>query len=109
MLGLTNQERRVILFLITVALIGAGINFLFKRFSPNQTLANFSQDIGKINLNTAQKDSLESVPGIGEKLALRIIEYRQKQGSFNDIEELKNIKGISGYRYEKIKDYLIVR
>lgn len=109
MLSLTRQERQVVLFLISVALTGAGIDFFVKRYSPVKTMANFSRDIGKINLNTADRDLLINIPGIGEKLAQRILEYRNKNSSFGDIEELRNIKGITAYRYEKIKDYLVVQ
>ena len=109
MFSLTRQERQVILFLISMALAGMGIDFLIKKYSPVKTIALFTQDIGKIDLNTADKDLLMSVPGIGEKLAQRIIEYREKQTNFTSPEELKNIQGITNYKYEKIKDALVVR
>ena len=109
MLNLTQQERKVILFLLTVALSGWGIDFFAKRYTSVRALAYFNPDICKIDLNTADKDLLMGVPGIGEKLAMRIIEYRKRYANFGDIEELKNIKGITNYRYEKIKDYFIVR
>jgi len=102
---LTHQERQVILFLIIITLIGIGINFLGKRYSQVKIIACLHQNLGKINLNKADKDMLMGVSGIGEKTAQRIIEYRQKQGSFEDIEELKNIKGISINKYEVIKEY----
>lgn len=109
MFNLTRQERQVILFLISIALVGIGINFLLKKYAPDKTLASFTQDIGKIDLNSADKDLLISIPGIGEKLAQRIIEYREKQIGFSRIEELKNIKGITDYRYQKLKDYLMLK
>ena len=109
MFNLTQQERQVILFLITIVVIGIGINFLAKRYSKSKVFYNIYQDIGKINLNTADKDLLMSVSGIGEKLAQRIIEYRDKEASFSQIEELKKIKGITDDRYDKIKDYLIAK
>lgn len=109
MINLTQDERRAVLFLIAIALAGLTANFLVKKYSPSKNIASFSQDIGKINLNTADKNLLISAPGIGEKLAGRIIEYRQRQQNFYSKEELKNIKGITNYRYEKIKDLFIVR
>lgn len=109
MFNLTREEKQVILFLITLALIGMGVDFLKKKYSSVTNIGRFSEDIAKIDLNTADKDLLTDIPGIGEKLAQRIIEYRQKQTSFTDTAELKNIKGITNYKYEKIKDYLIVR
>jgi competence protein ComEA len=109
MFGLTPQERRVILFLITIALVGLGIESLVKINSPLKVIVNAYQDIGKINLNTADKEQLKSLSGIGEKLAQRIINYRNQRGGFKEPEELKNIKGISDDKYEKIKDSVIVK
>ncbi len=109
MFNLTPEERKVTLFLITIALVGAGLNFSIKKYSPAKTIACLAWDIGKINLNKADKDLLMEVPHIGEKIANRIIEYREKQTNFTTIEELKNIKGITDYKYEKIKDSFIVR
>lgn len=109
MFNLTEDERKIILFLLSVALVGIGINFFLKKHSPDKTFACFSQDIGKVNLNTADKDLLMSVPGIGQNLAQRIIDYRRENSGFSSPEELKNIKGITAYRYEKIKSSLCVR
>ncbi len=63
---------------------------------------------GKIPINSATKDQLMSVPGIGEVFAQRIIDYRTANNGFVDIAELKNIKGIGDTRYEKWKDYFVV-
>lgn len=62
----------------------------------------------KININTAQKDDLKKIVGIGEAMADRIIEYRQKNGKFKNIEEIKNIKGIGKGKFEKIKKFIMV-
>lgn len=59
---------------------------------------------GKINLNTAGKEELMELPGIGEARAGDIIEYRQQYGSFSSIEEIMNISGIGEKMFEKIKD-----
>jgi competence protein ComEA len=109
MFNLTQQERQVILFLIIVALVGAGINFLSKKYAPVKVLGSFTEDIGKIDLNKADRDLLMSIPGLGEKLTQRIIKYREQQAGFKEIEELKSIKGITDYKYERIKNYLILK
>jgi competence protein ComEA len=61
-----------------------------------------------INLNTATAEQLDSLPGIGPKIAARIIEYRQKNGPFKTIEALMNVKGIGEKNFLKIKDRLTV-
>ncbi len=104
MLNLTRQECRVILFLSAIVLLGTGINFLTRHYSQIRIIGYISQDIGKINLNQADKQALLGVPGIGEKLAQRIVDYRRQNGGFRDILKLKNIKGIGKSKYEAIKD-----
>jgi competence protein ComEA len=52
----------------------------------------------KINLNTATVEQLSAVPGVGPKLAARIVEHRQKEGSFRSVSELMNVKGIDPVR-----------
>jgi competence protein ComEA len=61
-----------------------------------------------INLNTANVDQLETLPGIGRKTAERIIEYRTKSGGFKRIEELMNVKGIGEKSFLKIKPLVVV-
>ena len=63
---------------------------------------------GKINLNTASKEELMTLDYIGEAKANAIIAYRQEQGSFKSIEEVKNVKGIGDILYSKIKDHITV-
>ena len=61
-----------------------------------------------ININEASIDELTTLPSIGEAKAKKIIEYRQINGEFNSIEEIKNISGIGDNIFEKIKDYIKV-
>jgi competence protein ComEA len=61
-----------------------------------------------VNLNTANQAQLESLPGVGAKAAQRILEYRQKNGSFKKIEDLMNVKGIGEKSFLKLKPLLTV-
>lgn len=62
---------------------------------------------GKININTATKDNLMSLPGIGEVYAQRIIDYRNGK-LFSSIEEIKEVQGIGDKIFEKIKDSITI-
>lgn len=61
-----------------------------------------------VNLNTATEAQLASLPGIGPKAAQRILEFRQKNGSFKKIEDLMNVKGIGEKNFLKLKPYITV-
>ncbi len=61
-----------------------------------------------INLNTASAADLGNLPGIGAKMAERIVEYRQKNGPFKKIEDLMNVKGIGEKNFLKLKARLTV-
>lgn len=61
-----------------------------------------------ININTATKEQLMQLAGIGESRALSIISYREKHGEFKKIEDIMKISGIKEAAFEKIKDYICV-
>lgn len=61
----------------------------------------------KININTANKEVLMKLNGIGESTAERIIEYRKIQ-RFLEVEDIMNVSGIGKTKYDKIKDYIVV-
>lgn len=68
-----------------------------------------SKDAGKININTAQSDQLETIPGVGPATAKKIIDYRDKEGKFSSVEDIKNVSGIGEKKYENMKDYISVQ
>ncbi len=56
-----------------------------------------------VNINTATVDQLDALPGIGAKLAARIVDYRQKNGGFKKLEDLMNVQGIGEKNFLKLK------
>ena len=109
MLNLTSEERKVLIFRMGVALMGVGVSYAAKVFAPVERIARLESDFGKVDLNSADKDTLKSVPGIGEKLAQRIVALREEKAGLSDIEQIKEIKGFTGGKFDKIKNYLVVR
>jgi comEA protein len=61
-----------------------------------------------VNLNSATAAQLQTLPGIGASAAQRILDYRQKNGSFKKIEELMNVKGIGEKSFLKLKPLITV-
>ena len=63
---------------------------------------------GMVNINTADKDELMTLPGIGETRAEAIIRYRNAHGEFKSIDDIKNITGIKEGIFEKIRSLITV-
>jgi competence protein ComEA len=61
-----------------------------------------------LNLNTATKDELIALSGIGPAKAQAILDYRTQHGGFKSVDELKDVKGIGARRFEKLKAELTV-
>lgn len=59
-----------------------------------------------VNINTANEEELQKIPGIGEATAQKIIEYRKENGKFKTIEELKNVSGIGESKFNQMKEYI---
>lgn len=72
--------------------------------SENGSAEQLNGALQKININSANKDTLMTLTGIGEAKAEAIIQYREKNGGFESIEELKQIEGIKDGVFNKIKD-----
>jgi competence protein ComEA len=61
-----------------------------------------------VNLNTATVEQLATIPGVGPKMAERIIDYRQKNGGFKKVEDLMNVSGVGEKSFLKMKPLITV-
>lgn len=82
---------------------GSGENIIEE---TNMTLGASTKEV---NINKATETELQSLPGIGASLASRIIEYRNQNGKFSKIEDIKNVNGIGDSKYDNIKDFITVK
>lgn len=78
--------------------------------TPNNTqnTESSSVDNGLININTASKEELMKLSGIGESKAVKIIEYRSANGNFKAIEDIMKVNGIGKSTYEKFNDKITI-
>ncbi|MFH1287198.1 MAG: helix-hairpin-helix domain-containing protein [bacterium] len=122
----TKQEKIVILFLTGAIILGLGVQWvrtngnlsvdsikLEGKVNPVRKSRINSQkpeklSDKKININSASIQELESLIGIGPKIAAKIINYREKHGEFKSIEDIKKVRGIGKKKFNKMKDNISV-
>lgn len=63
----------------------------------------------KVNINTASQTELETLSGIGPSTALKIINYREENGDFKKIDDIKNVPGIGESKFESLKENICVK
>ncbi len=70
---------------------------------------NNTNEIKKININKASKEELKQLSGVGDSVAQAIIDYRQKNGKFNTIEDIKKVPGIGESKFSNIQKMISVK
>ena len=68
-----------------------------------------SQESSKININTATIEELDTLPGVGEATANKIVNHRSENGEFKTVEEIKNVNGICDKKFENIKELICTK
>lgn len=96
------------LSLITAALLLFSLILFCRpsRVTPVRTASSLAENDEDLWINRADKDALLTLPGIGDVLAERILDYRTAHGSFTSLDELKLIEGIGEKTMESIENYL---
>jgi competence protein ComEA len=90
--------------MLAIALGGTAAIAQSKATTPKAT----ATATAPVNLNTATAEQLATIPGVGPKMAERIIEYRQKNGGFKRVEDLMNVSGVGEKSFLKMKPLITV-
>lgn len=77
--------------------------------SGENIIVNLDNNSSKINVNNASETELQKISGVGPSLATRIVKYREENGKFKNIEDLKNVSGIGEKKYESIKEEVCIK
>ncbi len=72
--------------------------------SADNTLCRIEQGAVQININAADSATLMLLPGVGKKLAVRIVAYREEHGAFASVEELTNVEGLGAGKLSALRD-----
>lgn len=75
---------------------------------PVMAAPSSGQTNGKVNINRAELSELETLPGIGPAKAQAIIDYREQQGPFKQVEDIQNVSGIGEKTFEKLQESISV-
>jgi len=100
------MSRTILSLVALAALLGSQVEAQTTR--PKAVDQAAAKPTVQVNLNTATVADLQELPGVGAKVAARIVEYRQKQGPFKRIEELMNIQGIGEKSFLKLRPQITV-
>ncbi|MBI5873485.1 MAG: helix-hairpin-helix domain-containing protein [Candidatus Omnitrophica bacterium] len=107
---LTGQERRVLLFVSLLLALGIGLSFFKKTIRCNICLVDIhsKKQHSVVDINTATRDELLKLPGIGPKTADDIIAARVNRGGFKSVDDLNEINGISDSKLGLLRRYITI-
>ena len=119
--GMTKNAKKEALNLAETVVDSQNIHVMSKReykrsvsknsFQKDSEISEARNDSGKsglIDINTATKETLTTLPGVGESKAAAIITYREENGQFSTIEDIKKVSGIGDATYDNLKDLITV-
>ena len=94
--------------LAAIALIAVTVSTPMAHAQETAPAAAQARAATPLNINTATAEQFEALPGLGAKMAARIVEYRQKNGGFKKVEDLMNVRGIGEKNFLRLKPLLTV-
>lgn len=105
--GLTSNADELA-FNLDYVIEEAGLSFYIAPLYDNSNTCSVTP-ITKVNVNEADEDELQTVSGFGSTVSEALVEYREKNGDFLRIEEIKNVSGIGDATFSKVKNYITLR
>ena len=111
MTPLTPQEKKVLLFISFVLLLGLSLSYFKKTTGCNVCLIDIygKKTLSPVDINIATREALLKIPGLGPKTADDILALRSRTGGFKRIEELKGIEGLSDEKIVKLREFLYIK
>ena len=94
--------------ILGIAVSAAAASAQNKATTPKAAATVTATATAPVNLNTATVEQLATIPGVGPRMAERIIDYRQKNGGFKKVEDLMNVRGIGEKSFLKMKPLITV-
>ena len=94
--------------ILGIAVSAAAASAQNKATTPKTAATVTATATAPVNLNTATVDQLATIPGVGPRMAERIIDYRQKNGGFKKVEDLMNVSGVGEKSFLKMKPLITV-
>jgi len=103
MFGLTQEEKKAMIFLFILAFSGLGISHFAKTSKPAEKFIFAPVSLVSININKATMKELTDSRCVSVRLARQILAYRDEYGEFTSLDDLKKVKGIGKRSYERLK------
>ena len=104
-----KYRKRFLVFVVVLAFVALFTGGVWAKSAEKKADAPQKASVSQVNINKATAEELTQLDGIGDKIAERIVKYREKNGKFEKKEDLMNVKGIGQATFDKNKDKIVLK